>query len=162
MRWILDLDDTLANTTLNMQGDESRVSELTLAAGAKEFLALLKSRGDFHALVTVGREEVQKAKIGHLGLVFDDIAIVPKGDNPSMKSEAIARLASEGGTEAPCVLVGDRLDRDISVGNSLGLTTVRMCLREGRYSLIEPQNELEKPTHSVADFFELMKLPLFP
>ena len=161
MRFILDLDDTLAQTTRDMRGDESRIGELTLAPGAKEFLEFLKLRSEFHALVTVGREEAQRAKIAHLNLSFDDIAIVPKTDDPSMKRAAIEKLAGEGDTREQCVLVGDRLDRDISVGNALGLITVRMCLPEGRYSLIEPQNESERPRYAVKDFFELMKLPLF-
>jgi len=161
MRFILDLDDTLAQTTRDLEGDESRVKQLTLAPGAEEFLTLLKTRGDFHALVTVGKEEVQQAKIEHLNLSFDDIAIVPKTDDPALKRGAIAKLAGEGDLRQQCVLVGDRLDRDISVGNALGLITVRMCLPEGRYSSIEPQNELERAAYSVKDFFELMELPLF-
>ncbi|HEV8677380.1 MAG TPA: HAD hydrolase-like protein, partial [Candidatus Paceibacterota bacterium] len=81
--------------------------------------------------------------------------------DPSMKRRAIEKLAKEGDTRVPCVLVGDRLDRDISVGNALGLMTVRMALPEGRYSSIEPQSELERPTYTARDFFELMSLPLF-
>ena len=161
MRFILDLDDTLAQTTRDMQGDVARVSSLTLAPGVGEFIELLNSRGDFYALVTVGDEALQAEKITHLGLMFPQVVIVPKTDDPYMKSEAVAQIVDARREGEECVLIGDRLDRDISVGNALGLTTVRMCLPEGRYSAIEPQNEREKPAFTVRDFFELMKLPIF-
>jgi len=92
MRFILDLDDTLAQTTRDMQGDVARVSSLTLAPGVGEFIELLNSRGDFYALVTVGDEALQAEQSTHLRLMIPQVVIVPKTDDPYMKSEAVAQI----------------------------------------------------------------------
>ena len=170
--WILDLDDTLAYTTRDMQGEPLRLPELTLVPGAREFLNQTQVLGDRCVLVTVGEWALQMKKMQHLALTFSRYVILPNPvpeEEPTLfwsanpvfvKKAAFEQLKTEAG-DGKVVVVGDRLDRDVAPGNMLGLTTVRMRLPDGKYSLLEPQSPEEVPDFTAANFFELMQLPIF-
>ncbi len=171
--WALDLDDTCANTTRDLMGDPSRVLLLTLVPGVREFLESTRARGDARVLVTVGDWPLQMRKLKHLRIDFDRYVILPNmrpkeepgfwEKAPNSEKEVIfTQLAAQYTDPAVGkVVIGDRLDREITLGKSLGFTTVRMRLPEGKYSNFEPQSEAEIPDFTVQDFFELMDLPIF-
>jgi putative hydrolase of the HAD superfamily len=158
--WIIDLDDTAAYTTRDMQGDHGRFAELTPAPGILEFLIECQAKGDRYALVTVGEWALQMRKLEHLKLPFAYIRITPDTGLPTAKLDVFESIKRRNG-DVELVVVGDRLDRDIAVGKSLGFTTVRMRLPRGRYSDFESQTPEETPDYTVKDFFELMQLPIF-
>jgi HAD superfamily hydrolase (TIGR01549 family) len=55
-----------------------------------------------------------------------------------------------------CIMVGDRLDTDISPANKLGMKTIRTT--NSLFKLQEPMNEFEKPTHIVANLSEIANI----
>jgi HAD superfamily hydrolase (TIGR01549 family) len=55
-----------------------------------------------------------------------------------------------------CIMVGDRLDTDISPANKLGIKTIRIT--NSLFKLQEPMNEFEKPTHIVANLSEIANI----
>jgi HAD superfamily hydrolase (TIGR01549 family) len=55
-----------------------------------------------------------------------------------------------------CIMVGDRLDTDISPANKLGMKTIRIT--NSLFKLQEPMNEFEKPTYMVAKLSEIKNI----
>ena len=55
-----------------------------------------------------------------------------------------------------CIMVGDRLDTDISPANKLGMKTIRTT--NSLFKLQEPMNEFEKPTYMVAKLSEIKNI----
>ena len=70
----------------------------------------------------------------------------------------IFRLAMNLVKRSPenCIMVGDRLDTDISPANKLGMRTIRTT--NSLFKLQEPMNEFEKPTHIVANLSEIANI----
>jgi putative hydrolase of the HAD superfamily len=70
----------------------------------------------------------------------------------------IFRLAMNLAKRSPenCIMVGDRLDTDISPANKLGMETIRTT--NSLFKLQEPMNEFEKPTHIVANLSEIANI----
>jgi HAD superfamily hydrolase (TIGR01549 family) len=52
-----------------------------------------------------------------------------------------------------CIMIGDRLDTDISPANKLGMKTIRTT--NSLFKLQEPMNEFEKPTYVVTNLSEI-------
>ena len=67
----------------------------------------------------------------------------------------IFRLAMNLANTSPehCIMVGDRLDTDISPANKLGMKTIRTT--NSLFKLQQPMNEFEKPTYVVANLSEI-------
>ena len=70
----------------------------------------------------------------------------------------IFRLAMNLAKTGPenCIMVGDRLDTDISPANKLGMKTIRTT--NSLFKLQEPMNEFEKPTYMVANLSEIANI----
>jgi FMN phosphatase YigB (HAD superfamily) len=164
MMIILDLDDTVTNTTRDL-GAYAAVavdpSRLTLVEGAEEFL---RKHGRDCILVSSGFRRLQKRKFTHLQLeryLDERMHVVPiyRGNQHAFrgKEALIASLVAEENA-SDVIVVGDRIDREIAIGNRLGCRTVRMRLPEGKYSNMEPQAPVERPHHTVTNFRELLAL----
>ncbi|MBU6321167.1 MAG: HAD family hydrolase [Patescibacteria group bacterium] len=150
--FIVDLDDTLANTTRDMRGSWENLPQLTLAPGAHQFV---RRYGERTVLLTAGNEEVQLRKIAHLGLkgILRLEIVVPE---PELKQAALeSLLASCALPPSRFVIIGDRLDKEIAAGNRLGFVTVRMRLPHGRWGAYEPASEEERPHATIETFDEL-------
>lgn len=158
--WILDLDDTVANTTRDMRGDASRLALLTPAEGARDFLNTARARGDRCVLVTTGDWPLQTKKLNLLNLPFEATRILPSSGKADVKRNSFLDFVKKA-EGMRVIVVGDRLDRDIAVAKSLNLLCVRMCLPYGKYVDDEPQSEEETPDFTVRNFLELMQLPFF-
>jgi FMN phosphatase YigB (HAD superfamily) len=155
--FILDLDDTVANTTRDLEGDLKKLKSLTLVRGAAQFL---EKYGKKSVILTMGYEPEQRAKVEALYLdrLVRHVHIVA---SYKKKQEWLERLVTNNHEHRQTlVVVGDRVDQEIRMGNELDLTTVRMRLPHGKYFDRDPSCGLEKPDYTVSDFFELMKLPL--
>jgi len=153
----LDLDDTLVNTYRDLGDNIAKVKSLTLVDGAVHFL---KKYGEKSIILSTGVETLQQQKIDTLYLrkFVPQIVIVPTHELKQAKLAAMAARKKESG--ADLVVVGDRVDQEIQMGNQLDLITVRMRLPGGKYFYNEPQNSMQRPDYEVSNFFELMKLPL--
>ena len=70
----------------------------------------------------------------------------------------IFRLATNLANTSPehCIMVGDRLDTDISPANKLGMKTIRTT--NSLFKLQQPMNEFEKPTYVVANLSEIANI----
>lgn len=70
----------------------------------------------------------------------------------------IFRLAMNLAKRSPenCIMVGDRLDTDISPANKLGMKTIRTT--NSLFKLQEPMSEFEKPTYIVANLSEIANI----
>jgi len=112
--------------------DRYRREFLVLWPGALELLARLRARGLKLAMITNGMAETHREKIAILALedAFDEIFIADEvgliKPDPRIFALAAERL---GVAPADCVMVGDRLDRDVRGGNDAGMYTVWMNVR---------------------------------
>ncbi len=159
--YLVDLDDTLANTTSDMRGDPNSVEYLTLVPGAQEFLSECSRRGDLVALVTMGDWRLQMRKVGYLELHFLQSSFLPPSEEASAKKAVFQKIAEMSGVSGTdCIVIGDRIDRELAVGRELGFVTVRMRLEYGKYARQKPKEGTE-PNYTVKNFFELMQLPFF-
>ena len=72
-----------------------------------------------------------------------------------LERAGIARLFSPSLDLLPtaCILVGDRLDKDIAPAKAVGMTTIQF--RSGRYRRQRPRSEVETPDAVVTDVPEL-------
>jgi len=111
-------------------------------------------------VISNGLSVKQWEKIIRLGLqhFFHTVVIsqevrVEKPDPLIFEKAAIAANAKPG----ECVIVGDRLDRDICGGNEAGFVTVQV-VREG--SNIKPSKKMEEPDYIISDFTSLPELVL--
>jgi HAD superfamily hydrolase (TIGR01549 family) len=70
----------------------------------------------------------------------------------------IFRLAMNLANTSPehCIMVGDRLDTDISPANKLGMKTIRIT--NSLFKLQQPMNEFEKPTYVAANLSEIANI----
>ena len=128
---IVDLDDTIAETTRTMQGCHTRLENLVLTKGALKFLLSFPGR---RVLLTCGDPNLQRNKLEHLGIndMFEEIMIVPK---QSDKEASLAGYLKKHYIENPrdVTIVGDRVDAELLYGRSLGCRTVRVQLPGGKY-----------------------------
>ena len=160
--WIMDLDDTIAHTTRDMGGEASRVSKLTAVEGLEEFLNECHRRGHSCLVVTVGSWSLQSEKLSRLAVQVPMYVIFPTAQAYFAKREFLNQFATKRNLDRKKVVhIGDRLDRDIEIGKSLGFWTIRMRTPGGKYSLDEPTSQKEVPDFTVHNFFELIELPFF-
>ena len=155
--FIIDLDDTLTNTTRDLKGSRKRIKRLTLVRGARKFLKKYQRRVEI-ILLSAGEDAWQQKKIELVGIrnYLSHIMIVP---SPKEKESAIRSLVySLSVTRSNVFVIGDRLDIEVLAGNMLGCTTVRMILPEGKYAEQVPSVEGEIPKCVVGDFKELDEL----
>ena len=147
---IVDLDDTLAQTTVTMRGDQNRLEYLTLVDGALKFLLTFPGK---RIILTCGEHNLQSRKLEHLGIkdLFEEIYIVPKkGD----KETIIANYLKRNGIKNPrnVIVVGDRVDAEILYGRSLGCKTIRVQLHGGKYVGFDHNNQSDL---TITSFSEL-------
>lgn len=154
MHWIVDLDDTLVNTTRDMRGAPDRVDRLTFVDGALAFLNAYASR---ITILSVGDAMLQMRKLEAVGLknLVRRVVIVPTDDLKVAMLEALVDdLRTGSGGEI--IVLGDRIDLEIRAAKRLGCRTVRMRLPDGKYRDHEPASPEEEPDHTVSDFFALL------
>ncbi len=105
---------------------------LKLWPGAGELLGSLRERGYKLALITNGFAETHREKIALLGLddAFDAIFIADEVGMVKPDSRLFLLAAQRLGVEPEaCAMVGDRFERDVRGGASVGMYTVWMNVR---------------------------------
>jgi len=121
-------------------------------------LNLLRGQGIQCFLLSSGLHRRQVAKVDRLGLddAFDDIVIndIERG---AMLSECLRYLLDKHGLRpAEALVVGDRPQEEIRVGNDLGATTAQML--HGRFSTFEPRDAGETPDYRITRIFQVPAL----
>jgi FMN phosphatase YigB (HAD superfamily) len=113
-------------------------------------------------LVTTGRRNRQLAKVEQLGLsrFFEPDGNLfvhePDTDHPTKKAEMLQALASARLSPKECISIGDKLDADVTLGNLIGMTTVR--IRKGRQRNWDPSTDDETPDHNIRELIELVSI----
>lgn len=97
--------------------------------GANELLELF-ARDHQLALVTLGREEVQKRKLEAGGIessLFSMVCVTQERNKALSYTRVLEKL---GFTPSQAIMIGDRIELDLSPAKALGITTVH--IRQGR------------------------------
>lgn len=141
---IIDLDDTLFDTTGQLDPTYKNIENITLFPGVDDGLKALREKFVIY-LTTTGNQEIQNKKIGVLGVrkYFDEVFVVESKEEKLVNFEFIKNKHSV--LEADdIIVVGDRLDSEILFGNMLGFKTIRV--KQGRRKENRPESEKDVPT----------------
>ncbi len=60
------------------------------------------------------------------------------------------------GTDKNAIVVGDRVQGEITIGNQLNLVTV--WIKQGKFSGVVPINEIQKPKYTISNISELKEI----
>jgi len=129
----------------------SDFKELILYPETIEVLEELKRKKLKLILITEGSITQQNKKINALGIRYHFNKIyISKGD----KTEFFKNILKTDNLLPEEVLcVGDRINKELSVGKKLGLKTARLL--KGVYSNQIPENEFEKPDFAINNLIEI-------
>lgn len=157
IRFVVDLDDSCADTTLTMQGDPARWPFIRFVPGAQRYFA--KFGKDSH-IVTFGDRTLQhnKYKTLHLDHYVGQRFYV--SETIEGKRSLLGNIIERFGLNPRNVIViGDRPDCEIREGNRYGCRTVRVRRPGGSHSHEEPKSEEEVANYEVVDFNQILELP---
>lgn len=118
---------------------------LSLFKGVKELLENLRAEYTL-ALITFGDKDQQLRKIELLGIteLFDKIIVTQVEDKESAFLDLVDEL---GIVQNRILVVGDRVDAELRIGNKIGMRTVRIL--QGKYASIKPSSNLDTPDFSL-------------
>jgi putative hydrolase of the HAD superfamily len=124
---------------------EAKKTYLVPYPGTIPTLLKLREKGLRIGIVTDGRPVKQWEKLIRLGLAdFFDAVVVSDGHEQKPSPKPFLKAASELGVRpSECVIVGDRLDRDISGGKKAGMRAIQ--LTRGKHSRMKPADAHEEP-----------------
>ena len=89
---------------------------------------------------------------------FFDVKVLSSLVRMAKPSLEIFKLALKQASYDPenCIMVGDRLDTDISPANKLGMKTIRIT--DSIFKMQEPINKYENPTYTIAKLCEIPRI----
>ena len=153
---ILDLDDTLFNTSKYLKGPQPLpIEEIKLSTEAREVLETIK---DIHQvyLVTAGDEAVQRRKVKALGIekYFSRMCFVKTPEDKGKCFQQIRARHSENKLDEFYV-IGDRFDSEIVHGNKEGFRTIR--IKQGSRKEEASKDATQNPTHEVISISGILK-----
>jgi uncharacterized cofD-like protein len=138
--------------------NSDEVGQIELFPDVMPTISFLHAHGILCFLLTSGVHRRQATKIKALGIedAFDDIVIndVERG---AMLSECLRYLLDKHGLHpGEALVVGDRPQEEIHIGNDLGATTVQMM--HGRFAAFEPRDERDRPDYRITRVFQVPTL----
>jgi FMN phosphatase YigB (HAD superfamily) len=150
---IFDLDDTLFDTTGQLDPTYKNIENVTLFPGVDDGLKILRQKFVIY-LTTAGSQEIQNKKIKVLGVrkYFDEVFVVESKEEKLVNFELI-KSRHDSLEAGDIIVVGDRLDSEIMFGNMLGFKTIRV--KQGRRKDEGPKFENETPTLELASVREV-------
>ncbi len=154
---IIDLDDTLIDTTSGLSASSKETKNPCLVCGARDFLDKWQTAADI-ILLSAGKISRQAEKIEAVNIkdYMQRIALV---SSPEGKASVLAGIVGAFKCEQRSIFViGDRIDLEIRAGNILECITIRMLIPGGKYGGQKPRTAEETPKHVVNGFDELDKL----
>ena len=119
--------------------------KLIIYLDTKEVLEKLKENHKL-ILISQGNLENQNKRIDVLGIrdYFDEILLCEH----SRKEEVFKKVFSNLELKADKILVvGDRIDNEIKIGNELGMQTCRIM--KGKYKILKPKFKIEEPDYVI-------------
>lgn len=125
--------------------------KLIIYPDTKEVLERLKENYKL-ILISQGNFESQNKRIDTLEIrhYFDDILLSEYGK----KKESFQKVFDNLGLNADQILVvGDRIDNEIKIGNELEIRTCRIM--KGKYKILEPKFKIEEPNYVINNLREL-------
>ncbi|MFW5853018.1 MAG: HAD family hydrolase [Patescibacteria group bacterium] len=154
---IFDLDDTLFDTSGQLDETYSGLNEIKLFPETLSVLKTLKAKGIILFLVSIGSEKIQTEKIKILKIndYFEEIFICSTGEEKYKIFEKIINDYIEIETKE-ILVAGDRIDREITYGKQLGCFTVR--INRGKWKDLQPANKLQVPDYIVNDLTEILEI----
>lgn len=153
--FIFDLDDTLFDTTNQLDITYKNLEKIIIFDGVIDLLEKIKRKGHDLYLVSCGDVSIQKKKIAVLKIAdfFEKIFVV---DTPYEKEEVFAEIVSKNNflDLKNFFVIGDRLDSEIFFANKLGLKSVRV--KQGKRHSQSPTNPLEIPDVEIKSISDLV------
>ncbi len=147
--YVWDLDDTLFDNTeqIGTCTNDDPLPKISPFSDAKEVLSIPGT----HVLLTQGRHARQLEKLKRLKLksYFKEMIICSKTIG---KFEILKELKER---YERIIVIGDRVDREISYGNQLGMHTIRKI--GGKYDTLIPKSG-EIPTHTIQTLKEIKNI----
>ncbi|MFH1359114.1 MAG: uridine diphosphate-N-acetylglucosamine-binding protein YvcK [archaeon] len=132
---------------------DAEFDSLDIFPGVIEVLNKLKNNYKLF-LLTQGEQSQQVRKINALGIesFFDEIFFAPV----EKKEETFEQIRELEFKPEEMLIVGDRIDKEIKLGNLSGMKTVKFNF--GKYSLLKPQSDLEKPDFVINNLNEIFEV----
>lgn len=133
------------------------LSNVLVSPEIMQLLRRLRNEYELY-LLTAGSADFQKRKIDQLeiGGLFKETLIIPDSSHAA-KATALQALAERRGLKPENVLVvGNRLDNEISAGNVLGMPTI--WIRHGEGSELKPESGRGQPDYTLANVLEIAPL----
>jgi len=111
-------------------------------------------------LVTSGHPQTQKAKIEILDVesYFRSVRVIDPSRGENKRDVFREIKENEKAPRSKCLVVGDRLDREISEGGQLGMCTCHV--KRGEFQHLIPLNDWETPNFTVTNLQDLIPLCL--
>jgi len=109
-------------------------------------------------IVSEGVPVKQWEKLIRLGLQhFFEVVVISESTRPGKQPELFLEACSKVGCmPRECVMVGDRIDRDIAGAAEAGLVTVQVMA--GKYAKVRPDGEAQMPDYVVKSLDEVITL----
>ena len=125
-----------------------------LIEGSLDLLEKLISEGYKLCLLSKKTTKDRRQQISNLGLdeYFLGIQVI-EGKKSVENLERCRQVMSLKASEI--AVVGDRVQGEISLGNQLGMVTI--WYKSGKFSNEMPQNESQKPTHTITKLEETLQ-----
>ncbi len=124
-----------------------------LMSGAKFVLRTLLRRGFVLHLVSRAGQS-RKKLIQELGIAqYFSRVVVAKEKN---KKEFARLVASKTILRNRSFVVGDRVRKEIKIGNSIGVQTI--WLKSGKFANEKPRKKIERPTYTVCTLREILSV----
>ena len=132
----------------------SDFDELKIYPEGFELLESIKNNFK-NILITQGTSMQQNKKIDSLKIrdYFDHILIPKIGEKKNCFLELLKNLNIN---PEEILVVGDRIDNEIKIGNELGMKTVRLV--RGKYRFLEPRTQNENPDFQIKNLKGLFNL----
>jgi putative hydrolase of the HAD superfamily len=140
---------------------EAIYRNIKLYDDAKEMLQFLKKSRFKIGLVIDGNPTVEKniIKMLKIGKFFNSVIISEAVGYPKITGIPLKRCVKALGVNPNNVIVvGDRIDKDISPANSIGAISVRIIREDSRYSLDLPNVNDVEPQFTISSLSELKKM----
>jgi FMN phosphatase YigB (HAD superfamily) len=150
---IFDLDDTLLDTSGQLDALHTGSEQIVLFPGVSDLLKDIRAKGIFSAIVSTGDQFLQKKKMLILGLeaLVDAIYLC---DLPSEKLDRFKKCLHRFSVlPRETLVVGDRIDREICLGKKLGCVTVRVL--QGRHSNMAPEEDAHVADYTMRNIVSL-------
>jgi FMN phosphatase YigB (HAD superfamily) len=150
--WITDLDNTLCDTDV-LEGDVSRIGELTLFPDVLKVFRVLVAQDIPIVVLTTGDFVYQRSKIHQLGLtkVVDEV-FVAGGD--VSKEELFEKILEQYGvTPEEVVMIGDRRDHEVALGIRRGVQTI--WFKYGKYNV---DGDVPRGVHVAENHVDVLEL----